>query len=70
MPGALIRTLHRRLREYKFFYNEKHFTVDDVRSAVEIELASPGKQLGYKTMHKKFRQLYELNVPRGLVYDI
>ena len=51
------------------FYNEKNFTVDDVRRAVEIELAGPGTQLGYRAMHKKFRQLYELNVSQGLVYD-
>ena len=72
MLAALIRTLHRKLRdsEYKTFYNKKNFTVDDVRRAVETELAGPGKQLGYRIMHKKFRQLYELNVPRGLMYDI
>ena len=52
------------------FYNERNFTVDDVRRAVEIELAGPCKQLGYRAMHKKFRKWYELNVPRGLVYDV
>ena len=70
MLAALIRTLHRKLKEYETFFNEKNFTVDVVRRAVEIELAGPGKQLGYRTMYKKFRQLYELNVPRGLMYDI
>ena len=65
-----IRTLDRRLRQYQIFYNDKNVTVDDVRRAVEIELAGPGKQLGYRAMHNKIRQLYELNVPRGLVYDV
>ena len=44
--------------------------MDDVRRAVEIELAGLGKQLGYRAMHNKTRQLYELNVPRSLVYDV
>ena len=58
-----IRTLDRRLREYQIFYNKKNLTVDDVRQAVEIELTGPGKQLGYRAMHKKMRQPYELYVP-------
>ena len=64
-----IRTLDRRLREYQFFYNEKNLTVDDVRRAVEIELGGPGKQLRHRAMNKKIRQLYELNVLRGLVHN-
>ena len=58
------------MREYQIFYNEKNFTVDDVRRTFEIELAGPGKQLEHRAMHKKIRQLYELNAPRGLVYDV
>ena len=64
-----IRTLDKRLREYQIFYNEKNLTVNDVRKAVETELTGPGKQLGYRVMHKKIRQLHELIVPRGLVYE-
>ena len=44
--------------------------MDDVRRTVEIELAGPGKQLEYRAIHKKIGQLYELSVPRGLVYDV
>ena len=47
-----------------------NLTMDDVRRTKEIELAGPGKQLEYRAMHKKIRQLYELNVPRSLVYDV
>ena len=65
-----IRTLDRILKEYQIFYNKKNLTVDDVRNEVEIELTGPGKQLRYRAMHKKIRQLYELNVPRGLTYDV
>ena len=32
-----------------------NLTVEDVRRAVEIEFAGPGKQLGYRAMHKKIR---------------
>ena len=44
--------------------------MDDVQRAVEIELPGPGKQFEYRAIHKKIRQLYELNVQRGLVYDV
>ena len=60
-----IRTLDRRLREYQIFYDRENLPVDDVRRAVEIELNGPGKQLRCRPMHKKIRQLYELNVSRS-----
>ena len=44
--------------------------MDDAQRSVEIELAGPGKQLGYRAMHKKIGQVYELSVPRGLVYVV
>ena len=44
--------------------------MDDIRRAVEIELTGPRKQLRYRAIHKKIRQLYELNVPRGLAYNV
>ena len=53
-----IRSLDRRLRKCQIFHNEKNVTVDDVRRrAVEIELAGPRKQLAYRAMHNKIRQL-------------
>ena len=65
-----IHTLDRRLWIIDFFYNDKNVTVDDVRRAVETELAGSRKQLGYKAMHEKIRQLYEFNVPWGFVHDV
>ena len=44
--------------------------MDDLRRAVEIELAGPGKQRGYRAMRNKIQQLYELSVPRSLLYDV
>ena len=30
----------------------------------------PGKLLGYRALHKKLRQVHELNVPRDVVYAV
>ena len=38
--------------------------------AVGKELNGPGKLLGYRAMHKKIRQEYDLNVTRDKVYDV
>ena len=69
MSGAFACLIEDR-KSIDLFYNDKNVTVDDVRRAVEIEIAGPGKQLGYRAMHKKIRQLYELNVPQRLVHDV
>ena len=68
MPGAFARLIE----DYHFFYNDKNVTVGDVRSrrAMKIELAGLGKQLGYRAMRNKIRQLYELSFPRSLLYDV
>ena len=36
--------------------------------AVKKEISGPGKLLGYRTMHKKIREIQGLQVPRELVY--
>ena len=33
-------------------------------------MEGPGKLLGYRALHKKLRQVHELNVPRDLVYVV
>ena len=66
-----ICTLDRRLREYQIFTVKRTLLWMMYEGQWKLpELAGPGKQLGYRAMHKKIRQLYELNVPRGLVYDV
>ena len=34
------------------------------------EMQGPGKLLGYRALHKKLRQVHDLNVPRDLVYAV
>ena len=45
-------------------------TVKEVEAAIKIELEEPGKLIGNIALHNKFRQVYDLNVPRDLVYTV
>ena len=65
-----IRSLDRRLRYFQLFYNDQEVTVEQVQDAVRTELEGPGKLLGYRLMHKKIRQKYDLYVSRDKVYDV
>ena len=65
-----IRTLDRRLRYFDIYYNDPETPVEAVREAVQKELNGPGKLLGYRAMHKKIRQEYNLFVPRDAVHNI
>ena len=44
--------------------------MDEVEEALKKELEGPGKFLGHRALHKKLRQVHELNVPRDLVYAV
>ena len=65
-----IRSLDRRLCHFEIYYNSNSVGIDDVTQAVENELKGSGQLLGYRAMHKKFRQEYGLNVTRDRVYDV
>lgn len=65
-----LRTLDRRLRYFGIYRTDTDVTVDDLRNAVQKELDGPGKDLGYRAMHNKIRQVHELNVPRRMVHDM
>ena len=65
-----MHSLDRRLRHFNIFYTDKDVTVDEVREAVGKELEGPGKLLGYRAMHKKIRQVHDLDVPRDLVHAV
>jgi len=41
-----------------------------VKRAVVKEMDGLGRLLGYRALHKKFRELHGLNVPRNLVYNV
>ena len=49
---------------------DRNVTVHEVEAAVKKELEGPGKLLGYRALHEKIRQVYDLNVPRDLVYAV
>ena len=63
-----IRSLDRRLRLFDVYYNDDTVKVEDVIAAVGTELSGPGKLLGYRAMHKKIRQEYDINATREQVY--
>ena len=52
------------------YYNDGTVSVDEVKEAVKKELEGPGKLLGYRGMHKKIRQKYDMLVTRDQVYDV
>ena len=65
-----LRTLDRRLHHFQICHTDRNVTVDEVEAAVKKELEGPGKLLGYRALHKKIRQVYDLNVLRDLVYAV
>lgn len=65
-----LRTLDRRLQYFEISYTDRNVTIDQVESAVKKEIEGPGKLLGYRALHKKIRQIYDLHVPRDLVHAV
>ena len=65
-----LRSLDRRLRHFEIYYTNYNVDVAEVQQAVAKELDGPGKLLGYRAMHKKVRQVHQLNVPRKLVNEV
>ena len=65
-----IRTLDRRLRYFGTYYNDNNIEVEEVRDAVQKGLEGPGKLLGYRAMHRKIRQKYNLFTTRDKVYGV
>ena len=63
-----FRTLCPRLSYFKIKYIDNHVQLDDLRQAVQREVEGPGRLLGYRALHKKIREVHNLNVPRNLVY--
>ena len=63
-----LRTLDRRLRHFDIQRNDKNLSVEEVKDVVKKELEGPGKLLGCRAMHRKVRQIHNLNVPRDLVH--
>ena len=41
-----------------------------VKRTVAKVMDGPGYLLGYRVLHKKIREVHNLNVPRNVVYDV
>lgn len=65
-----LRTLDRRLRFFNTYYIDKAISLQEVRLIVQNELQGPGQLLGYRALHLKVRQKYEINLSRDMVYDM
>ena len=65
-----LRTLDRRLQYFGITYTDRTVEVDEVEDAVKEEMEESGKLLGYRALHKKLRQVHDINVPRDLVYAV
>ena len=65
-----LRTLSRRLHHFGITFTDYSVDVDEIKEVVEKEMKGPGKLLGYRSLHKKVREVHGLNVPRNLVYNV
>eukprot|EP00794_Sanderia_malayensis_P000706 gene706-9204_t len=63
-----LRSLDRRLGEFKINRVDKDVSVEQLRNAVQEELDGPGRLLGYRAMCNKIRQKHQLKVPRRYVH--
>ncbi|XP_078490351.1 uncharacterized protein LOC104266093 isoform X2 [Ciona intestinalis] len=63
-----LRTLSRRLKHFSLKYVDDDVTQSEVSEAIGKELIGAGKDLGYRAMHRKIRDIYGLNVSRDTVY--
>ena len=65
-----IHTLDRPLRHLGIYRTDENVIVDELRNAVRKELDGPGKDLGYRAMYNKVRQVHQLNVPRRMIHNM
>jgi len=65
-----LRTLDRRLRNFSIYYTDKTVSFQEAQDTILKELNGPGRLLGYRAMHIKLRQKYNLKLPRDVVYDL
>ena len=63
-----FRTLGRRMNYFNIKYTDYNVDVDELETVVKQEMEGPGKLLGYRSLHKKVREIHNLNVPRSLVH--
>jgi len=49
---------------FNMCYNDYKISVDEVKDVVKEEIEGPGSLLGYRALHQKIRQKYNLKVSR------
>jgi hypothetical protein len=58
------------LQYFNIRHIDQNVTINQLQTAVKKEMEGPGKLLGYRALHKKIRQVYDLKVPRDLVHAV
>ena len=65
-----LKTLGNRLAFFQIKYIDDDIDLEDVYTAVRSELNGTGKDLGYRAMNKKVREIHNLKVQRDVVYNV
>ena len=65
-----LRTLCRRMQYFNIRYVDTSVDVEEIEVAVRKEMEGPGSLLGYRALHRKIREVHQLNVPREIVYAV
>uniref|UniRef100_A0A7M5VGW6 Uncharacterized protein n=1 Tax=Clytia hemisphaerica TaxID=252671 RepID=A0A7M5VGW6_9CNID len=55
---------------FDIYYHDFSQNVEEVENIIREELTGPGRLLGYRAMHLKLRQKYDVKIPRDHVYEI
>ena len=63
-------TLDRALKHFNIHYIDRHIDFAVVKKIIEQEMAGAGSGLGYRAMALKLRQVYDMKVPRDVVYSM
>ena len=63
-----FRRLCRRLNFFQIKYADEEIDLGQARAALRAEMDGPGRLLGYRSLHKKIREIHCLRVSRRLVY--
>ena len=58
--------MSRLLQHFRIKYVDYSINISTVKEFVAKEMEGPGRLLGYRTLHKKIRDMYGLNVPSAI----
>ena len=63
-----FRSLCGRQNFFQIKYVDEEIDLGQVWAPIRVEMDGPGRLLGYRSLHKKIREIHGLRVPRRLVY--